>query len=191
MRSSSSCSSPPTASGGGLRTGRGLGRGRRPSSSRLGAGMSAAGDCPSAMNSASSLSDNDRPRFFDVRLPPRPRPRPVPEPLPPPAEGASSPVVPVPSALAFPLVFALPSLFFLLFAGRFASESGSEPLLSPSPSALGVVELRSLACCFLKSDTTCCSRLLVYACRLRGAAFAPRGTSKYPARLPCALADAF
>ena len=172
--------------------GRGFGRGRSPNSSRLGPGRSAADAGWSATTNSSSLSDSDRSRFFDVRFAPRPRPLPRPEPLPP--RAAVGALLSPSAALVFPFTFPLPfgsSLFFLFFVGRDTSVLGWGSPSSSISAESGVAELRCLACFLRKSETTCWSRLLVYACRLRGAAFAPSGRSKNPARLPCAFAETF
>lgn len=84
-------------------------------------------------------------------------------------------------------------LFFLLsdavalrrFFDGLASSSGGK---SPSWEGAGdpVFSPCTFARSFRKSETTCCNRLLAYACRLRGAYDpAPESTSKKAFRLPC------
>ena len=163
----------------GLTTGRGFGRGRRPNSSRLGAGKSVAGGRSATKSSYSSESDGDLSRFLDPRFTPRPLPLPRSDPLLPRAvdDPRSSPSPAFVFPLPLPLAFGFESsLFFLFSAGRGGSAFGLESLASSSSPRVGVADLRCPACCLRKSETTCWRRLLAYACR--GAAFAPSGRSK-------------
>jgi len=97
---------------------------------------------------------------------------------------------PVDAAPCLPPVFPI-RLFFLFaavvlrrfFNGPVSSSVTKSPSWEDACAPL-------LARAFRKSDTTCCNRLLAYACRFRGAYDpAPESTSKKAFRLPCLFAE--
>jgi hypothetical protein len=109
----------------------------------------------------------------------------VPRPLPLLCPDAFLPVESPTSARAFPFPFAPVFLRFLTGSSS-ASSSTTLPVLPSDTAGLGEWLLLSFAFSLRNSETTCCNRLLDYACRLRGAYVPlPGATLKNSLRLPC------